>query len=232
MGIAHNESDAVENARRDAIRTSMSQGGLIDYEGDLEGIIRANRIAREPRCQTPAIHLGNGQIKVYVLYKIPKRASDIPDPDPNFNCRDREFEQNLRAWNYGEYPFSARVFVPGMAQIHKGSKEKGTIFIAAQVATIGGIVIAEMARSSAEASIRSARNPTDRQYYINRESSMQSMRNICIAAAVAVYAWNVIDGIVAKGERRVQVQRNHSFVPHIAPQGRNLTAGVSLTFTF
>jgi len=132
------------------------------------------------------------------------------------------------------YPLSFRVFVPGMAQIHKGSKGKGAIFIAAQAATIGGIVVAEVMRASYESKINPQLSNSDRQFYIEQASNMQNIRNICIAAAVAVYAWNVIDGIVARGRPHILVDgRALSFVPYIAPQiGNNFASGISLTFNF
>ena len=140
-----------------------------------------------------------------------------------------------------EYPFSARVFVPGMAQLHKGSRGKGAMFIIAQAATVGGIVTAEVMRSSAEANINASRNPSDRQYYIDQESTLQNVRNICIAGAAVVYVWNIIDGIVARGGRPGiivkeplrQDQRRYSFTPYITPQmGNNMASGVSLTIKF
>ena len=39
----------------------------------------------------------------------------------------------------GDYPFSVRVFVPGMAQIYKGQKVKGGLFIGGEILFIGGI---------------------------------------------------------------------------------------------
>ena len=49
-----------------------------------------------------------------------------------------------------KYKFSPRVFVPGMAQIHKGQTTRGALFITGEVAAIGGIVAFEGLRSSYE----------------------------------------------------------------------------------
>ncbi|MBP3471728.1 MAG: hypothetical protein J6K41_05820 [Paraprevotella sp.] len=47
-----------------------------------------------------------------------------------------------------EYRFSARAFVPGMAQIYKGSKGKGATIIATEAAAVAGIIICENQRAS------------------------------------------------------------------------------------
>ena len=130
-----------------------------------------------------------------------------------------------------EYPFSARVFVPGMAQLHKGSKGKGVMFIAGQAALIGGVVAFEGMRASNESSIATARNTADRQAYIDNADMYQNVRNGFIAGAALFYAWNVIDGIAAKGKRQVHVLSHVDMkvTPFVTPQ---LASGVSLTFDF
>ena len=165
------------------------------------------------------IECSNGRYTAYLLFQI-HRSMDFRQVE-NISLTDR-------------YPFSPRVFVPGMAQIHKGSTGKGVTFIALQTATVGGIVVAEVLRASAETNMNVARNPADRQFYINRESTMQNVRNVCIAAAVAVYLWNVIDGVVARGRPHVLVDgRAISFVPYVAPQhGNTLASGVSVSINF
>ena len=121
-----------------------------------------------------------------------------------------------------KYPFSARVFVPGMAQIHKGSTGKGVGFIIGEVALIGGIVTCEGLRASYESKITSTRNTVERQQYIDNASNMELARNICIAGAAAVYVWNIIDGCVAKGKKHIRV------VPYVSYS----TKGITATFNF
>lgn len=127
------------------------------------------------------------------------------------------------------YSFSPRVFVPGMAQLYKGSTTKGALFIAGEVAAIGGIVAFESLRSSKESKINSTHNATLRQKYINDADKMQNLRNGFIAGAVAIYAWNVIDGIVAKGKKHVAIgQARLRITPYALPE----VAGVKLCLNF
>lgn len=104
-----------------------------------------------------------------------------------------------------KYPFSARVFVPGMAQLHKGSTVKGIAFIAAEVIALGGVVAFEGLRSSYKNKINTTHDAKTRQNYVDKANNMQNLRNGFIAGALAVYAWNVVDGIVAKGKKHVEV---------------------------
>jgi len=134
-----------------------------------------------------------------------------------------------------DYGFSPRVFVPGMAQLYKGSTTKGVLFIAGEVACIGGIVACEGLRASYQSKINTTHNVQDKQSYINNADNMQNLRNGFIAGAALVYAWNIIDGIVAKGQKHVVVlsgDNRLSITPFISPQPGNVATGLSLAFNF
>lgn len=119
------------------------------------------------------------------------------------------------------YPFSARVFVPGFAQIHKGSKGKGIFFITSEIALIGSIALCEGLRVSYKSKANSAHNSVDRIKYQNTVSNSELARNICIGGAAAIYVWNIIDGIVAKGERHVVV------MPYASYNSKGVTLNIS-----
>ncbi|MDR1811083.1 MAG: hypothetical protein LBR34_11900 [Prevotella sp.] len=141
------------------------------------------------------------------------------------------------AWEYeavqvtNDYPFSPAVFVPGMAQLQKGSKTKGIMFIAGEIALVGGVVVCEGLRASYESKINTTHNASDKQAYINDADNMQNLRNGFIAGAAALYAWNVIDGIVAKGKKHVIVlgDANLKITPHISPY---VGSGITLSLNF
>lgn len=128
-----------------------------------------------------------------------------------------------------KYKFSPNVFVPGMAQIHKGQTMRGALFIAGEVAAIGGIVAFEGLRSSYESKIKRTHNSNDIQNYINKADNMRNIRNGFIAGAVAIYTWNVIDGIVAKGKKHIVIgNANIAFIPYADPMSQGMY--VSVTF--
>ncbi len=127
-----------------------------------------------------------------------------------------------------KYPFSAQAFVPGMAQLHKGSTAKGIAFIAAEVIAVGGIVAFEGLRSSYKSKINTTKDAKKRQDYIDKTNNMQNLRNGFIAGALAVYAWNVVDGIVAKGKKHVEVgQVAMRFAPYATPEAAGLAMNIS-----
>ncbi len=126
-----------------------------------------------------------------------------------------------------KYPFSAQVFVPGMAQLHKGSTVKGIAFIAAEVIAVGGIVAFEGLRSSYQSKIDTTKDAKKRQDYIDKTNNMQNLRNGFIAGALAVYAWNVVDGIVAKGKKHVELGHvAMRFAPFATPESAGLAVNI------
>lgn len=128
-----------------------------------------------------------------------------------------------------KYPFSGRVFVPGMAQLYKGSTTKGIAFIAAEVAAVGGIVAFEGLRSSYDSKINTTKDAKKRQSYIDDSNNMQNLRNAFIAGAAAIYAWNIVDGIVAKGKKHVEVG---SVAMRFAPFATPDAAGLAMNIRF
>ncbi len=99
-------------------------------------------------------------------------------------------------------PYIGYSFVPGMAQIKKGSVAKGSCFIVGEIAFIGGIVVSECMRASYINKLKSTHNTTLHMKYTQNANNWAIARNVCIGGAVAVYVWNVIDGIVAKKKIR------------------------------
>ena len=128
-----------------------------------------------------------------------------------------------------KYPFSARVFVPGMAQIYKGSVGKGIGFISSEVALIGGVVATECLKQNYAKKISMTHDSRLKQRYAQNANICQITRNICIGGVAAVYVWNVIDGIVAKGKPYVSVDgKILSFMPYATIDD----AGLAMSITF
>lgn len=128
-----------------------------------------------------------------------------------------------------QYPFSARSFVPGMQQLYKGQKTKGIMFIAAEVACVGGIVVSEGLRTSNINLINSTHNAQQRAQYTDKANMWQNVRNGFIAATAAVYVWNVVDALAAKGARYVK-QGSAQFA--LAPYTNGETVGFAMNVKF
>lgn len=136
--------------------------------------------------------------------------------------RKTNLEYHQLECNTDKYNFSARAFVPGMAQIYKGSVGKGVGFIVGEVVFIGGIVACESLRATYQSKINTTHNTHDRKTYIDNANLMQNLSYGCIAGACALYVWNVIDGAVAKGKKHVRVM----------PYASRNSQGVFLNYNF
>lgn len=140
--------------------------------------------------------------------------------------RNSEFERVSITESFG---FSPRAFVPGMAQIHKGSTLKGSIFIAGEVALLGGVVVAESMRASYTSKVGATHSASEKKTYIGNADTWENVRNGAIAGAVALYAWSVIDGVVAKGKPHIKIGDSRLRVaPYLTPEA----GGVAFALNF
>lgn len=153
----------------------------------------------------------------YTVYLLVQTAKN---PDPKLPLE--------RVTVSEKYPFSARVFVPGMAQIYKGSVAKGACFIASEVVFIGGIVVAECMRNNYVQQMNSTHNTAVKQQYLQYANTCAIVRNVSIAGAAAMYVWNVIDGIVAKGKKQVFVgEAEMKFAPYASAESIGLAMRIN-----
>lgn len=216
-GTGYSEEEAKNKAVRAIIeRRSLATGprvnirienNLIIVDGSDELTPKARIIDEYPMRVAP------GEYRSYLLVQTAKNPELAFEP---VTITDR-------------YPFSARAFVPGMAQLYKGSTTKGVLFIVGEVAAIGGIVAFEGLRASNQSKINSTHNAAERQRYIDRADKMQNVRNGFIAGAVAIYAWNVIDGIVAKGKEHIVIGKAEmDFTPYASLE----SSGVMMNMKF
>lgn len=128
-----------------------------------------------------------------------------------------------------DYRVGARPFVPGMAQLYKGQTLKGVLFISAEVAAIAGIITSAGMRSSHDSKIKRSHNVKTRQNHIDAVNRCTNVRNGFIAGAVAIYAWNVIDGFVAKGKKHIAIGRAQA---RFAPFADTQSAGLAFNLNF
>lgn len=126
-----------------------------------------------------------------------------------------------------DYPFTARVFVPGMAQIYKGQSAKGVCFIGGEILFIGGAIVSHSMMASNINKIGSTHNSSLKYQYTKNANTWKTTRNVSIAGAVAVYLWNLIDGTAAKGEEAVFLGMNNVTV---SPYTDFNSTGIALNF--
>lgn len=152
----------------------------------------------------------------YFLYQTPN--------NPSYQISEIE-----RVTATDRYPFSARVFVPGMMQFYKGQKIKASVIIASEVLCIGGFAFAQTRKKYYAAMIGSTNNATLKQRYAANANTYNYVSYGFLAGAIGIYAWNIIDGIVSRGTPYVSVDgKMISFVPFATPE----SAGMALTMCF
>jgi hypothetical protein len=156
-----------------------------------------------------------GQYRVYLLVQIAK------NPDPSYKLE--------RVDVTDKYDFSPRVFVPGMAQIYKGSKGKGVFFIAAEASLIVGAVIMENLRANENSLQKTTLDRATQEFYRDNAIMYKNIRTGMVAGAIVIYAWNIIDGWVAPGKKHIVVG---STKLQIAPYATPQSGGMALVLNF
>jgi hypothetical protein len=242
VGEGSNESDATNAAWADALQKSLHELRVVGITQQdihavaaqgIDAVTKFSQVKRRIVNATEPIVTSGQTLKIYLLVQVQRNVNGPDDfyqlntslyEDPDFNRQLKEYNARLT----GKYPFSARVFVPGMAQLHKGSKAKGLFFILGEAACVGGIVVAESLRASYEAKINSTHDVKQKQSYINSADNSENIRNGLIVGAVALYAWNVIDGIVAKGKKKGIALGDAQLrvAPYVSPEAGGLALSV------
>lgn len=244
VGEGNNEQEAVNAAWANALSRSLHELGVVGItQQDIDviatkginAVVKFNRMKRRIVNATKPVRLPGNQLKIYILVQVQLNVNGVDDfytldanrfKDPHFNNQLKEYN----AQQTGHYPFSARVFVPGMAQLHKGSKAKGLFFIVGEAACVGGLVIAESLRASYDSKAVSTQNSEQKKTYYNRADNCENIRNGLIAGAAVLYVWNVIDGIAAKGKKRAVMLGDARL--RISPYATPQCGGFALSLNF
>lgn len=130
-----------------------------------------------------------------------------------------------------EYGFSAKSFIPGMSQFEKGSTLKGALFLGGEIVFVGGAIVSGILAKQSFNKGQSTSDAKLRAQYTDLANTYLTAEYISIAGAVAIYAWNVIDGIIAKGKKHVVTgSAAITAVPYLAPD--NMGLGISLAYRF
>ena len=228
----------------DALSKSLHELGVVGItQQDIDAVatkginavVKFNRMKRRIVSATKAIRLTGDKFKIYILVQVQRNVNEADDfyTLDTSRYKDSRFNQQLNEYNAqltGRYPFSARVFVPGMAQLHKGSKAKGLFFIIGEAACVGGIVVAESLRASYDSKAASTQNMEQKKTYYNRTDNCENIRNGLIAGAAVLYVWNVIDGIAAKGKKRAIMMGDARL--RISPYATPQCGGLALSLNF
>ena len=137
------------------------------------------------------------------------------------------FDDVTFSTRYGMRGF-ARSLVPGWGQMYKGNTAKGLCILGGEVVLAGAVIATESLRASYRKKMRE--QPRFFQKYNTKADNWANARNVCIGAMAAVYAYNLIDAIVAPGARRTVVRR--APLPVVAPVAYEGGGGIGLALFF
>ena len=244
VGEGRTESEATNMAWADALQKSLHELGVVGITAQdinavatdgINAVVKFNRMKRRIVTSTEPIALSANRVKIYILIQVQRNVNGTDDfySLNTADFKDTSFDKKMKGYNArltGRYPFSARVFVPGMAQLHKGSTGKGLFFIISEAACIGGIVATECMRASYDSKLKSTHDAGKIRNYADKRDNCANMRNGFIAGAAVLYVWNVIDGIAAKGKKKgiALGDAQLSMAPYASPQ----SGGIALALRF
>lgn len=130
-----------------------------------------------------------------------------------------------------EYGFSAgwrSLVVPGWGQIFKGSPIKGGVLLGGTALFTGCIIFSETSRSNYITQTKQTHDVNLIRQYSASAQNMATFRNVCIAGAAAVYLYNIVDALAARGAKRVIfLDKNANNHITLSPAPNNL-GGISI----
>ena len=122
--------------------------------------------------------------------------------------------------------------IPGVGQLYKGQKLKGSLMLGCAVLCASGIILCENRRAYYQTRI--IEQPKFARDYSKKSNNWETGRNIAIGATAALVAWSVIDAAMAPGTTRIKISPSTSFALRPAalttPDGVGMGASLALSF--
>lgn len=156
----------------------------------------------------------NGKYRVHVLCQVATAGNIDVRWTPFNKCHDTSI---------------GAAFVPGMAQLQKGQKGKAAMFIGGELLFIGGIVASYTLKSNYQSKINGTHNVALKQQYANAANACNIAGAVSVAGAVGLYVWNVVDGIVSKGQKHIVIGEAKM---QITPYATTDDCGLALNINF
>lgn len=225
-GVGMTEADAETKAIADVYYEARRSIGMdVTMEEVQEAYKTGSTFGRNMNMHVPirrvCSYLTFNEKNEYVVYVL-CQVSEVG------RTQEANFDNFTDCYKAAKNQYLKYAFVPGMAQIKKGSVAKGACFIAGEVVFIGGIVVSECMRANYVQKINMTHNANAKQQYLQYANTCAIVRNVSIAGAVAVYIWNVIDGIVAKPKNQINIgQANLNFMPYADTESMGLAVNIN-----
>lgn len=203
--------------RTQNVTTTEGSNGNRETEIELVVIEKGKQINVVCRAVDEWWECKNGKYDCYILYAVSRDMSQIAT-----------YTDDIRVT--AKYPEAGFIsIVPSAGQFYKGDILKGSIILAAEIVAAGGILICEDTRAAYIKKMYE--QPRYAEEYNSLATKWASSRNICIGAAAAIYAYNLIDAFATKGAKKVVIKKRPVYV-QASPYADTRSVGMGLTFKF
>lgn len=126
---------------------------------------------------------------------------------------------------YGASGLWRSAVIPGWGQFHKGSNLKGGLILGGCAVLVGGIIFFDNQRSDYMKKISGTHDVSLIKSYSTKRDHYATARNVCIGAAAALYAYNLIDAVAAPGARRLAIGKGkYTVMPGVLTDGTPMVA--------
>ncbi|MDE6301168.1 MAG: hypothetical protein K2M19_05590 [Muribaculaceae bacterium] len=190
-----------------------SETGISDYNINIQDIHLSFKVA------DTYITRDHNQYSIAVLYEVAKNPDNV------------KYEPVEYTNNYGARGLWRSAIIPGWGQMYKKQYAKGAVILAVEAAAISVACVAENQRSSYMGKIKASTDPNAIKFYQNKANESKNLRNGLFIGAAAVYVYNLVDAIAAKGRTKYKNPQKprFAFAPVVTPQNEY---GLALNITF
>lgn len=231
--ITHGEGSTQTEARNNALlelvgELSRSQGVLITGQDILENLsVSRNGAYNESTRQQSLYRFETEEFKTCfdVVDEYYENSSCWLLFEVAFNPEQVRFDKVEFTTDYKGSALWRSMIVPGWGQMYKRSMGKGITILSLQVVTIAGICMCSNLSNSYYNKAYSSRNNSTRESYLDKGANYRNVRNGFIAAAGAVYVYNLVDAIAGKGAKKY---KKVHFNPYIGPNAQGLSLNITL----
>ncbi len=197
----------------DSQKSVESEIGTSDYNINIKDIHLAFKAA------DTYITREHNLYSVAVLYEVARNPDNVRYDPVEYTS------------NYGARGLWRSAIIPGWGQMYKKQYAKGIAILAVEAAAVSVACVAENQRSSYMGKIKATTDPDAIKFYQNKANESKNLRNGLFIGAAAVYVYNLVDAIAAKGRTKYKNPQKprFAFAPKVTPQNE---FGVALNLTF
>ncbi|MDE7468153.1 MAG: hypothetical protein K2M61_07345 [Muribaculaceae bacterium] len=197
----------------DSQKSVESEIGTSDYNINIKDIHLAFKVA------DTYITREHNLYSVAVLYEVARNPDNVRYDPVEYTS------------NYGARGLWRSAIIPGWGQMYKKQYAKGIAILAVEAAAVSVACVAENQRSSYMGKIKATTDPDAIKFYQNKANESKNLRNGLFIGAAAVYVYNLVDAIAAKGRTKYKNPQKprFAFAPIVTPQNE---FGLALNLTF